>query len=156
MGCEIRNLLLISLLSHSSMVPEDSISNLKPCEHQQRYAQAQHAYPGSRVHIPQCDDQGNFMPLQCHGNTGFCWCVDQNGQEVPGTQTPPGSTPPHCGPPSGEFTCPKERLCASWGLESKNKMALAVGWFITELRRRCYWLLCFHSFLFPPTNTWKI
>ncbi|CAO2590537.1 Nid2 [Lemmus lemmus] len=91
----------------------DSISSLKPCEHQQRYAQAQHAYPGSRVHIPQCDDQGNFMPLQCHGNTGFCWCVDQNGHEVPGTQTPPGSTPPHCGPPSEPTQRPRT-VCERW------------------------------------------
>ncbi|KAH0520035.1 Nidogen-2 [Microtus ochrogaster] len=91
----------------------DSISSLKPCEHQQRYAQAQHAYPGSRVHIPQCDDQGNFMPLQCHGSTGFCWCVDQKGHEVPGTQTPPGSTPPHCGS-SSEPTQRPRTVCERW------------------------------------------
>lgn len=92
----------------SDTVPEDSVSGLKPCEYQQRYAQAQHAHSGSRIHIPQCDDQGNFVPLQCHGSTGFCWCVDRNGHEVPGTQTPPGSTPPHCGPPPGEPPAPKK------------------------------------------------
>ncbi|XP_051030473.1 nidogen-2 isoform X2 [Phodopus roborovskii] len=91
----------------------DSVSGLKSCEHQQHYAQAQHAYPGSRIHIPQCDDQGNFVPLQCHGNTGFCWCVDQNGHEVPGTQTPPGSTPPHCGPPSEPTQRPRT-VCERW------------------------------------------
>jgi hypothetical protein len=99
MGCRT---FYFSFMSPSDTVPEDSISGLKPCEYQQRYAQTQHAYPGSRIHIPQCDDQGNFVPLQCHGSTGFCWCVDRNGHEVPGTQTPPGSTPPHCGPPPGE------------------------------------------------------
>lgn len=103
-----------SFVSPSAEVPEESISGLKPCERQQRYAQAQHAYPGSRIHIPQCDDQGNFVPLQCHGNTGFCWCVDQSGREVPGTQTPPGSTPPHCGPPSGEPPAPKKDLIPTW------------------------------------------
>ncbi|XP_050998501.1 nidogen-2 [Acomys russatus] len=97
----------------SATVPEDSISGLKPCEQQQRYAQAQHAYPGSRIHIPQCDDQGNFVPLQCHGSTGFCWCVDPNGYEVPGTQTPPGSTPPHCGPPSEPTQRPRT-VCERW------------------------------------------
>uniref|UniRef100_A0A8C0X899 Nidogen-2 n=1 Tax=Castor canadensis TaxID=51338 RepID=A0A8C0X899_CASCN len=91
----------------------DSASGLKPCEHQQRYAQAQHAYPGSRLHIPQCDDQGNFLPLQCHGSTGFCWCVDPNGHEVPGTQTPPGSTPPHCGP-APEPTQRPRTVCERW------------------------------------------
>uniref|UniRef100_A0A8C9UTS2 Nidogen-2 n=1 Tax=Spermophilus dauricus TaxID=99837 RepID=A0A8C9UTS2_SPEDA len=97
----------------------DSTSGLKPCEHQQRYAQAQHAYPGSRLHIPQCDEQGNFLPLQCHGSTGFCWCVDPNGREVPGTQTPPGSTPPHCGPPLGQSKLPSptqrpRTVCERW------------------------------------------
>uniref|UniRef100_A0A8C5YM83 Nidogen-2 n=1 Tax=Marmota marmota marmota TaxID=9994 RepID=A0A8C5YM83_MARMA len=96
-----------------ALVPEDSTSGLKPCEHQQRYAQAQHAYPGSRLHIPQCDEQGNFLPLQCHGSTGFCWCVDPNGREVPGTQTPPGSTPPHCGPPPEPTQRPRT-ICERW------------------------------------------
>uniref|UniRef100_A0A8C6W1V1 Nidogen-2 n=2 Tax=Nannospalax galili TaxID=1026970 RepID=A0A8C6W1V1_NANGA len=97
----------------SAVVPGGSITGLKPCEHQHRYAQAQHAYPGSRLHIPQCDDQGNFLPLQCHGSTGFCWCVDPNGHEVPGTQTPPGSTPPHCGPPPAPTQRPRT-VCERW------------------------------------------
>ncbi|XP_060238022.1 nidogen-2 isoform X2 [Meriones unguiculatus] len=97
----------------SASVPEGSISGLKPCEQQQHHAQAEHAYPELRIHIPQCDDQGNFMPLQCHGNTGFCWCVDQNGNEVPGTQTPPGSTPPHCGLPSEPTQRPRT-VCERW------------------------------------------
>lgn len=97
----------------SDTVPEDSIPGLKPCEYQQRYAQAQHAHAGSRIHIPQCDDQGNFVPLQCHGSTGFCWCVDRNGHEVPGTQTPPGSTPPHCGPPPEPTQRPRT-VCERW------------------------------------------
>ncbi|XP_037359235.1 nidogen-2 isoform X1 [Talpa occidentalis] len=92
--------------------PEDPASGLKPCEHQRRSAQAQYAYPGARVHIPQCDDQGHFLPLQCHGSTGFCWCVDPNGHEVPGTRTPPGSTPPHCGPP--EPTQRPRTVCERW------------------------------------------
>ncbi|XP_012378990.2 nidogen-2 isoform X3 [Dasypus novemcinctus] len=91
-------------------IPEDS--GLKPCVHQQRYAQAQAAYPGSHPQIPQCDEQGNFLPLQCHGSTGFCWCVDPDGHEVPGTRTPPGSTPPHCGPP--EPTQRPQTVCEHW------------------------------------------
>ncbi|XP_007941906.1 nidogen-2 [Orycteropus afer afer] len=90
----------------------DSTSGLKPCEYQQRYAQAQPAYPASPLHIPQCDEQGNFLPLQCHGSTGFCWCVDQGGHEVPGTQTPPGSTPPHCRAP--EPTQRPWTVCERW------------------------------------------
>ncbi|XP_075387294.1 nidogen-2 isoform X2 [Tenrec ecaudatus] len=90
----------------------EPIAGLKPCHHQQRYAQAQPAYPGSPHHIPQCDDQGNFLPLQCHGSTGFCWCVDPRGHEVPGTRTPPGSTSPHCGAP--EPTQRPRTVCERW------------------------------------------
>ncbi|KAM5235573.1 LOW QUALITY PROTEIN: nidogen-2 [Ctenodactylus gundi] len=89
----------------------DSTSGLKPCVYQQHYAQ--HAYPGSQLHIPQCDEQGNFLPLQCHGSTGFCWCVDMNGQEIPGTHTAPGSTRPHCGPSPGPTQRPPT-MCERW------------------------------------------
>uniref|UniRef100_A0A7N6B2D2 Nidogen 2a (osteonidogen) n=1 Tax=Anabas testudineus TaxID=64144 RepID=A0A7N6B2D2_ANATE len=41
--------------------------------------------------IPQCDSDGRYRPLQCHGSTGYCWCVDSRGQEKPGTRTPPGT-----------------------------------------------------------------
>lgn len=63
-------------------------------------------------HVPQCDEQGNYRPLQCHGSTGYCWCVDGAGQEIAGTRTAPGSTPPRCGNPE-----PSERpptMCERW------------------------------------------
>ncbi|XP_029925797.1 nidogen-1 [Myripristis murdjan] len=43
--------------------------------------------------IPQCDEHGAYEPIQCHGSTGHCWCVDRNGQEIPGTRSGPGSRP---------------------------------------------------------------
>lgn len=37
--------------------------------------------------VPQCDAAGHFEPLQCHGSTGACWCVDTaTGVEVPNTR----------------------------------------------------------------------
>ncbi|XP_071390603.1 nidogen-1 [Centroberyx affinis] len=43
--------------------------------------------------IPTCDEQGAYEPMQCHGSTGYCWCVDRNGQEIHGTRSGPGSRP---------------------------------------------------------------
>jgi len=47
-------------------------------------------------YVPQCDDNGDFRPLQYHGSTGYSWCVDREGHEVPGTKTPPSQPAPDC------------------------------------------------------------
>ncbi|XP_052436988.1 nidogen-2 isoform X7 [Carassius gibelio] len=43
--------------------------------------------PGSHHYLPQCDSSGEFNPVQCYGDSSYCWCVDQNGREVPGTRS---------------------------------------------------------------------
>ncbi|XP_030068533.1 HLA class II histocompatibility antigen gamma chain [Microcaecilia unicolor] len=37
--------------------------------------------------IPQCDENGNYLLMQCWRSTGFCWCVYKNGTEIPETRT---------------------------------------------------------------------
>ncbi|KAG8123557.1 hypothetical protein E2320_018894 [Naja naja] len=44
--------------------------------------------------IPQCDIYGNYLPTQCHPSTGYCWCVDRDGNEMDGTRSGPGVQPP--------------------------------------------------------------
>ncbi|XP_053315113.1 nidogen-1 isoform X2 [Spea bombifrons] len=44
--------------------------------------------------VPQCDENGNFSPRQCHVSSGYCWCVDRDGNELNGTRTGPGVIPP--------------------------------------------------------------
>ncbi|XP_025964741.1 nidogen-1 isoform X2 [Dromaius novaehollandiae] len=44
--------------------------------------------------IPQCDEHGNYLPTQCHSSTGYCWCVDRDGNEIDGTRSGPGVQPP--------------------------------------------------------------
>lgn len=58
--------------------------------------------PRDDQYVPQCDDLGHFTPMQCHGKSDFCWCVDRDGREVQGTRSQPGSTPAckHPGQPS--------------------------------------------------------
>ncbi|XP_030287765.1 galactose-specific lectin nattectin [Sparus aurata] len=54
--------------------------------------------------VPQCDASGNFLPQQCSGSTGYCWCVDVlTGEKIPGTETPPGVIPVSC---DMEYHCP--------------------------------------------------
>ena len=36
--------------------------------------------------VPQCSADGSFKSKQCWGSTGYCWCVDKYGKEVPGTK----------------------------------------------------------------------
>lgn len=38
-------------------------------------------------YVPQCGPDGQFSPVQCYGETTYCWCVDQDGREVPGTRS---------------------------------------------------------------------
>ncbi|KAF7704087.1 hypothetical protein HF521_021159 [Silurus meridionalis] len=55
--------------------------------------------PLTGAYIPQCDEEGNYRPQQCHGSTGHCWCVDSSGQERAGTRTPPGTPSVNCDAP---------------------------------------------------------
>ncbi|XP_050988516.1 nidogen-2 [Labeo rohita] len=70
------------------------------CEHHRDSLQSGHG--GVRpigAFIPQCDEEGQYRPLQCHGSTGHCWCVDSRGQERAGTRTPPGTPSKNCDEP---------------------------------------------------------
>merc|ERR1712142_1262103 len=40
--------------------------------------------------IPDCKDDGSYETKQCHGSTGYCWCVDESGNEIQGTRKGPG------------------------------------------------------------------
>ena len=37
--------------------------------------------------VPSCKVNGDYEETQCHGSTGYCWCVDRLGNELPGTRT---------------------------------------------------------------------
>ena len=48
------------------------------------------------AYVPQCDEQGEFIPLQYSSGSGESWCVYRNGAEIPGTRTFAGKPPPTC------------------------------------------------------------
>lgn len=37
--------------------------------------------------VPRCKLDGQYEEVQCQGSTGECWCVDQDGKELPGNRT---------------------------------------------------------------------
>jgi len=42
-------------------------------------------------YIPECEeDNGAFSPVQCSQDRESCWCVFDNGEEVPGTRVSGG------------------------------------------------------------------
>ncbi|XP_034032636.1 thyroglobulin-like isoform X8 [Thalassophryne amazonica] len=52
--------------------------------------------PKPGAYIPQCDQDGNYLPKQCWASTGYCWCVDSTGKEISGTRKGPGQGNVHC------------------------------------------------------------
>uniref|UniRef100_A0A8C0AVV4 Thyroglobulin n=1 Tax=Buteo japonicus TaxID=224669 RepID=A0A8C0AVV4_9AVES len=54
---------------------------LRPCE-----LQREKAFSGGETYIPQCSEDGQFRTVQCSRNGLSCWCVDENGIEVPGSK----------------------------------------------------------------------
>ncbi|XP_060117458.1 nidogen-2 [Heteronotia binoei] len=89
-----------------------AVQRMTRCEHERLYASQQGSPLPGGPHVPQCDDQGNYRPLQCHSSTGECWCVDREGREVTGSRTPPGTSPPPCGAP--EPTPRPQTMCERW------------------------------------------
>uniref|UniRef100_A0A3B3XBG4 Thyroglobulin type-1 domain-containing protein n=1 Tax=Poecilia mexicana TaxID=48701 RepID=A0A3B3XBG4_9TELE len=67
----------------------------RPKTHCERYRDSiqtsSDGLPPPGIYIPQCDENGLYLSQQCHGSTGYCWCVNSSGQERIGTRTGPGS-----------------------------------------------------------------
>nr|XP_019960182.1 PREDICTED: nidogen-2 isoform X7 [Paralichthys olivaceus] len=87
------------------------------CEHHRDSVQttSPEGYPILGAYVPQCDDQGQFRPQQCHSSTGHCWCVDSRGQERAGTRTSSGSQRVDCDKPV--HVAPTQRpesVCERW------------------------------------------
>lgn len=91
------------------------------CEHHRDSVRTSspEGYPTVGAYVPQCDDNGLYRPLQvnyillqvkyhmsnlafkasslqCHGSSGYCWCVDSSGEEREGTRVEPGSPTVDC------------------------------------------------------------
>ena len=34
------------------------------------------------AYSPQCNEDGSWKRLQCHGSIGYCWCVNNEGEKT--------------------------------------------------------------------------
>ncbi|XP_068426971.1 uncharacterized protein [Clinocottus analis] len=99
------------------------------CEYERRMS-----HPLIGTFVPQCDEYGNFLPQQCSGSTGYCWCVDTiTGKKIPNTITPPGMSPVDC---SSEHYCPShwyrfQNQCFGF-MDSKKTWTEAEGYCLFE------------------------
>jgi len=79
-------------------VPEEQTA----CQKAVQEAGGVTAPPGR--YVPQCDEDGEYKPIQFHSSSGHSWCVTREGVEIAGTRTPPGEPAPTCSPFTGTFS----------------------------------------------------
>ncbi|KAM8799097.1 HLA class II histocompatibility antigen gamma chain [Eudromia elegans] len=77
------------LLFELAKNPQKNEKKVIPAEKVQTKCQVEASFGG--VHPgrfrPECDENGDYLPKQCHASTGFCWCSYKNGTRIEGTET---------------------------------------------------------------------
>ncbi|KAK2513360.1 Tg [Columba livia] len=95
-------------------------------------------------YIPQCEgDGGSFSPVQCSQDQESCWCVFDNGEEVPGTRISggrPACASPQCALPFGASSVPNGAVFC----ENVSGQASSV--------QQC-WLVCRQGFYSSSSST---
>lgn len=62
------------------------LAGLTKCRKERQQNLGWNGRPAPGVFVPECDTNGNFKGTQCHESSGFCWCVDAEGNEIPRTR----------------------------------------------------------------------
>uniref|UniRef100_H2XLM3 Nidogen-1 n=1 Tax=Ciona intestinalis TaxID=7719 RepID=H2XLM3_CIOIN len=65
---------------------QESKAGLTQCKLEEYYAETDNLFAGTSKFVPQCDENGGFSPVQCDSASRTCYCVGQNGQEIPNTK----------------------------------------------------------------------
>ncbi|XP_058704619.1 HLA class II histocompatibility antigen gamma chain isoform X1 [Poecile atricapillus] len=77
------------LLFEMAKNPKSEDHKAVPAEKVQTKCQAEATFGDDQLgrFRPQCDENGDYLPKQCHFSTGFCWCSYKNGTKIEGTVT---------------------------------------------------------------------
>ncbi|XP_046859519.1 neurogenic locus notch homolog protein 2-like isoform X15 [Xenia sp. Carnegie-2017] len=73
--------------------------------------------------VPQCEEDGSYSDKQCHPSTGYCWCVDGEGEKIVGTETREEEM--NCSEAKAKSKCEKER-------DAKSNGTLLIGSFVPQ------------------------
>ncbi|XP_078491511.1 nidogen-2-like [Ciona intestinalis] len=65
---------------------ESQVDCLTQCKLEEYYAETDNLFAGTSKFVPQCDENGGFSSVQCDSASRTCYCVGQNGQEIPNTK----------------------------------------------------------------------
>lgn len=76
----MRHWLIFQLAQQKPQVPTLTRAQTK-CELEAEAAKGKY---GS--YRPQCDKQGNYLPMQCWHSVGSCWCVEKDGTIIEGSR----------------------------------------------------------------------
>jgi len=77
------------MLAAEAAAASGGMTRSRCSEARSRAIQLDRADPEGHIFIPVCQRGGAlYRAAQCHGATGYCWCVDENnGIPIPGFST---------------------------------------------------------------------
>lgn len=75
------------------------LAHLTRCQKERRTALGPLGSAPPGRFAPECNSKGQYISVQCYTATGYCWCVDSLGREVPGTRK------------KGRVSCPDKGCC---------------------------------------------
>ncbi|XP_053124883.1 SPARC-related modular calcium-binding protein 1-like isoform X2 [Hemicordylus capensis] len=64
---------------------EPNNTNLTRCQEDRAAALSQSWRQAHATYVPECSEDGTFLQVQCHKQTGYCWCSTPEGKPISGT-----------------------------------------------------------------------
>ena len=68
-------------------LPLEYISDEFRCLEEREQALKTSNESGIPIFVPVCKENGQYVDIQCHQGTGYCWCVNLDGKPVPRSST---------------------------------------------------------------------